>query len=113
MLKPGDLAPDFSLECAINGQLGKVSLARQPAELTVLFFYPRDFSFICPTEVAGFQARLTDFEKENARTIGISVDDAACHLRWASELGGISYALVGDPDGATAKAYGVFDDRNK
>jgi peroxiredoxin (alkyl hydroperoxide reductase subunit C) len=110
MLKPGDPAPPFDLSCAIGDKLGRLSLQSIRSEMVVLFFYPRDFSFICPTEVSGFQKARAAFEAERTSIAGISVDDAETHRRWARELGGISYPLLADEDGKVARAFGILDD---
>jgi len=113
MLKPGDPVPPFDLECALNGRTARCSLAKISSELVLIFFYPRDFSFICPTEVTGFNNALKDFVAEDTTIVGVSTDDVDSHLRWARELGGIGYPLLADPDGNLARAYGVFDDQKK
>ncbi len=113
MLKPGDPAPPFDLECAIDGRIARCSLAKISTELVLIFFYPRDFSFICPTEVAGFNKALQEFAAEDTAIVGVSIDEVDSHLRWARELGGIAYPLLADPDGSLAGAYGVFDDNQK
>ncbi len=112
MLKPGDPAPNFDLPCAIGDRIDRVSLRNIASDAVVLFFYPHDFSFICPTEVTGFEKALDDFRKENTTLIGMSVDDAETHRRWARELGGIGYALAADEGGKIARACGVFDERD-
>jgi peroxiredoxin (alkyl hydroperoxide reductase subunit C) len=111
MLKPGDIAPDFDLPAAVNGRAGRAGLARPPAQVIVLFFYPKDFSFICPTEVKGFQQHLTEFAAHDARIIGVSCDSVESHLEWVKELGGVEYPLVSDEGGKLANSYGVFDAR--
>jgi peroxiredoxin 2/4 len=113
MLKPGDPAPPFDLECALDGRIARCSLAKIPTELVLIFFYPRDFSFICPTEVTGFNNALNDFTAEHTAIVGVSIDNVDSHLRWARELGGVAYPLLADPDGGLARAYGIFDDTEK
>ncbi len=113
MLKPGDPAPPFDLDCAQNGRGGRSSLAKISSDLVLIFFYPRDFSFICPTEVTGFNKALKEFTAEETTIVGVSIDDVDSHLRWARDLGGIDYPLLADPDGNLARAYGVFDDQQK
>jgi|ERR1700683_2429107 len=83
MLGPGNTAPDFELPCAINGRASKIHLAELRSELTVIFFYPRDFSFICPTEVTGFNQALKSFEDAKCEVLGISGDSVESHLEWA------------------------------
>lgn len=111
MLKPGDPAPSFDLPCALDGKIAQLSLSKIASETIVLFFYPHDFSFICPTEVIGFNRAFNDFKAEDATVVGVSVDDAECHVRWARELGGIAIPLLADVGGTLARAYGVFDDK--
>ena len=113
MLKPGDPAPQFDLPCAFDGQISHLSLSGIRSEMIVLFFYPHDFSFICPTEVAGFHEAQPAFKAEHTSIVGVSIDDAETHRRWAQELGGLSYPLLTDEDGQLARAYGVLDDAEK
>jgi peroxiredoxin (alkyl hydroperoxide reductase subunit C) len=111
MLKPGDIAPDFDLPAAVNGKPDRVRLGRLSAEMVVLFFYPKDFSFICPTEVKGFQQHLAEFAALGVRIIGVSCDSVQTHLQWMRELGGIDYPLTADEGGKLASSYGVLDAR--
>ncbi|HVA81497.1 MAG TPA: redoxin domain-containing protein [Candidatus Binataceae bacterium] len=111
MLRPGDIAPPFDLPAATGAGLGRVALHALGDELIVLFFYPRDFSFICPTEVTGFNTSLEQFRAEKCAVIGASVDDAQSHQRWSAELGGLGLPLVADQGGTLASAYGVFDEK--
>jgi alkyl hydroperoxide reductase subunit AhpC len=113
MLRPGDNAPPFDLPAATGERIGRVALRALAEELIVLFFYPRDFSFICPTEVTGFNKDLALFRAEQTAVIGASVDDAESHRRWSRELGGIEIPLLADIGGRTASAYGVFDERER
>jgi peroxiredoxin (alkyl hydroperoxide reductase subunit C) len=110
MLKPGDAAPPFDLPCAFDGRVSHLALAGLQSEWVVLFFYPHDFSFICPTEVAGFHQAQTAFKAEHASIVGVSIDDAETHRRWALELGGLSYPLLSDAGAQIAHEYGVFDE---
>jgi peroxiredoxin (alkyl hydroperoxide reductase subunit C) len=111
MLKPGDTAPDFDLPAAVGGKSERISLARQKDELVVLFFYPKDFSFVCPTEITGFQRMRGDFAAEKTSIIGVSCDSVQTHLEWMHELGGIDYPLVSDAGGALARSYGALNER--
>jgi peroxiredoxin 2/4 len=110
MLKPGDPAPRFDLPCALDDKLTRLTLASIRSEMVVLFFYPHDFSFICPTEVIGFHKAQADFKTEQTSIVGISVDDAETHRRWARELGGVGYPLLADEGGKVARAFGILDE---
>lgn len=113
MLKPGDAAPPFDLPCAFDDRISHVSLEGIRSEMVVMFFYPHDFSFVCPTEVVGFHKAQPAFKEEHTSIVAISVDDPESHRRWARELGGISYPLLADEGGALARTYGVFDENEK
>ncbi len=113
MLKPGDPAPPFDLPCAVDGKITRLKLSAIGAEMIVLFFYPRDFSFICPTEVVGFNQMMKDFAAEKTDVIAVSVDSAQSHLEWARELGGVGFPMLADEDGKLARAFGVFDEAEK
>jgi peroxiredoxin 2/4 len=113
MLKPGDVAPPFELPCAFEDRISRLSLRAVRSEMVVLFFYPRDFSFICPTEVIGFHKQQPAFAAEQASLLGVSVDDAETHRRWARELGGVCYPLLADEGAVVARAYGAFDEEEK
>src|SRR5260370_8033418 len=113
MLKPGDPAPPFNLECALDGRTARCSLATIPSELVLIFFYPRDFSFICPTEVTGFNRSLKEFAAEETAIVGVSIDNVDSHLRWARELGGIGYPILAHPHATLAPPYGAFAENEK
>ncbi len=113
MLKPGDPAPPIDLPAVTAGRESRISLGAIKAELVVLFFYPRDFSFICPTEVTGFHKALKQFRDEGTAVLGASVDSIDSHRRWAVELGGIDYPLLSDEGGKLARAFGIFDEKEQ
>jgi peroxiredoxin (alkyl hydroperoxide reductase subunit C) len=113
MLGPGDSAPDFELPCALEGRASTIRLRDLGSDLIAVFFYPRDFSFICPTEVTGFNQALKEFEQARCSVLGINGDSVDSHLKWAEELGGLEFPLLSDIDGKVARAYGVFDEKEK
>ena len=103
-------APPFALEGVLGGRVQTFSLKDFRGRWLVLFFYPADFTFVCPTEIRGFQNRLRDFEACGCDVLAISVDDVPSHQAWAEELGGISFPLVSDPTRDTCRRYGVLND---
>ncbi len=113
MLGPGDTAPDFELPCAIDRRASTLRLRDLRTELVAAFFYPRDFSFICPTEVTGFNQALQPFKDAGCSVLGISGDSVESHIKWAAELGGIGYPLLSDADGKVARAFGIYDEKEK
>jgi alkyl hydroperoxide reductase subunit AhpC len=108
MARIGEQAPDFSLKGIRQGRISDYSLPK--GRWLVLFFYPADFTFICPTEVTGFSKMAREFGSEDAEIFGISVDSLDSHRKWAEELGGLSYPLLSDAEKKVSRAYGVLDE---
>jgi len=102
-------APLFTLEGAHDGRARRVSLSEFRNRWVVLFFYPADFTFVCPTEVVGFGRRLSEFEALNAQVLGVSVDDVETHRAWAAELGGVAFPLLSDTKREVCQAYQVLN----
>lgn len=111
--KPG---PRFALTCvsAENTTPRPVSLSDYAGRWLVLIFYPRDFSFVCPTELTSFSAHLADFAERDCKLLGISVDTIEMHREWLTTppseggLGPLRFPLASDPQGDAAKDYGVW-----
>ena len=84
-------------------------------QYVVLFFYPADWTFVCPTEIHAFSDRVQEFKDLDCQVIGVSVDTANSHLAWAQTprnkggLGGCTFPLLGDVHKATSNAYGVVN----
>ncbi len=112
LLRIGDRAPDFKVRGILGGQVGEYSLATFKNKWLVLFFYPADFTFICPTEVTGFSKTAKEFAAESAAVVGVSVDSIDSHRSWAEELGGLQYPLLSDEDKTLSGAYGVLDEQD-
>lgn len=111
MLRVGDHTPDFTLPGFFQGKVSDYSNKNYQGKWLVLFFYPADFTFICPTEVVGFSQRVKEFSAENGEILGVSVDSVASHRSWAEELGGIDYPLLSDEEKKVTRAYGVLDEK--
>jgi alkyl hydroperoxide reductase subunit AhpC len=110
-LRIGDQAPDFKIKGILKGQVADYSLSTIHGKWLVLFFYPADFTFICPTEVTGFSKLAKDFTAEGAAILGASVDSIDSHRSWAEELGGLDYPLLSDESKTLSRAYGVLDEK--
>jgi len=110
-LRVGDRAPSFKVKGVLQGRVAEYALSAYGGKWVVLFFYPADFTFICPTEVAGFSKLAEDFAAENAAILGVSVDSLDSHRSWAEELGGLNYPLLSDVDKELSRAYGVLDEK--
>jgi alkyl hydroperoxide reductase subunit AhpC len=94
----GKKAPDFTAEAVVgDGEFKKVSLSDYKGKWVVLFFYPADFTFICPTEITEFSKRDSEFKEANAQVIGVSTDSKHSHKAWIKgELGKLNHPLVAD-----------------
>lgn len=113
----GKAAPEFELEAVLpNKEFGRVSLAEnmKNGKWTVLFFYPMDFTFVCPTEITAFSDRYNDFKSLNAEVIGVSTDTIYTHRAWINTprsengLGTLNYPLAADTNHKASRAYGVL-----
>jgi peroxiredoxin 2/4 len=111
LLRVGDKAPEFSLPGVFHNKVADYRLAAYAGRWLVLFFYPADFTFICPTEVMGFSKLADDFAREDAAILGVSVDPIESHRAWVEELGGVEYPLLSDESKALSRSYGVLDER--
>lgn len=107
-------APAFTLDAVVKQEFKKVSLADYRGKWVVLFFYPGDFTFVCPTEIKGFNKVLGEFRQINAEVLAMSVDSKYSHLAWikSGALDTLDYPLVSDFSKQTARAYGVLDETN-
>lgn len=108
-------APDFKLEGVVGTEPGKefkqLALKDFKDKWLVLFFYPADFTFVCPTEIKGFSDSVDSFTKLNAEVAAVSTDSKWSHLAWIKrgDLGNLRYPLLADFNKETARAYGVLD----
>jgi len=104
----GQKAPDFSMEGVYNGKFKNVKLSDFKGKWVVMFFYPLDFTFICPTEITQFSKKHAAFEKLNSRVLGISVDSVHSHKAWLKELGDLKFPLLSDITKKVSYDYGVL-----
>ena len=106
----GQPAPEFALKGAKDGEFVDVKLSDYRGKWVVLFFYPLDFTFVCPTEIQGFAKHNGDFEDLGAVVLGASTDSEHSHKAWIErDFGGsLPFPLLSDMKGETADAYGVL-----
>ena len=112
----GHQAPDFSAQAVINGNqiVSNFSLSQFKGQNVLLFFYPLDFTFVCPTELHAFQEQLEEFEKRNTQVIGCSVDSVYSHYAWLNTpksqggIQGVDYPLISDLNKQISRSYGVL-----
>lgn len=108
-------APDFTAQAVMpDNSFAELKLSSYRGKYVVLFFYPLDFTFVCPSEIIAFDAALAKFEKKNAQVIGVSIDSHYTHLAWKNTprnqggIGPIKYPLVADLDKSISRKYGVL-----
>jgi alkyl hydroperoxide reductase subunit AhpC len=109
-------APNFSATAVVNEEFKTVQLSDYRGKYVVLFFYPLDFTFVCPTEIIAFSDRVEEFQKRGCEVVGVSVDSQFSHLAWIKMprteggLGGLKYPLVADLTKKISCDYGVLLD---
>jgi len=107
-------APEFAGSAVIGTEFKDIKLSDYKGKWVVLFFYPLDFTFVCPTEIVAFNDRLDEFKKINTEVIGASVDSKFSHLAWNNMardkggLGGVKYPLLADITKNVSRDYGVL-----
>lgn len=111
----GKKAPEFTAKAAQEGRIVEnFTLSSFRGQYVVLFFYPLDFTFVCPTELHAFQDRRNEFRKRNAQVIGCSVDSAYSHLAWLNTpkskggIQGVDYPIISDINKTISKDYDVL-----
>lgn len=112
----GKEAPDFDCKAVVNGSeiVNSFKLSSYRGQYVVLFFYPKDFTFVCPTELHAFQEKLAEFESRGVQLIAVSVDSEYSHFAWLNtpkEKGGIegvTYPIVADFKKEISRAYDVL-----
>ncbi len=114
----GGPAPPFALEATDGVQRRLVTLEEHAGRWLMVLFYPRDFTFVCPTELTAFSAEIDEFTRRRCSIVGVSVDPVERHEEWLRTpaedggLGPLHFPLASDPDGAAARAYGVFIEKD-
>jgi peroxiredoxin (alkyl hydroperoxide reductase subunit C) len=110
----GKKAPEFKATAAIAGDFKEISLSDLRGKHVVLFFYPLDFTFVCPTELHAFQEKLEQFREMNTEVIGCSVDSQFSHNAWLKTpvaeggIQGVKYPLLADINKTIARDYDVL-----
>jgi len=108
-LRVGALAPNLELKGAVaGGVVNDYNLLELRGRWVVLFFYPQDFSIVCPTEVKEFSERFDEFDMVDAVVMGISTDTIESHVKWLKTLGNIRYPLLADSEHIASKNYRTF-----
>lgn len=110
----GKKAPDFTATAVYgDNEIRELTLSSFQGKYVVLFFYPLDFTFVCPSELIAFNHRLEEFRRRNVEVIGCSIDSQFTHLAWKNTpvdkggIGQVGYPLVADINHAICQAYDV------
>ncbi len=117
-LRVGQPAPDFSATAVEDQEFKNVKLSDYRGQYVVLFFYPLDFTFVCPTEITSFSDRAQEFKDLNTQVMGVSVDSEFSHLAWIQTerknggVGDLNIPLVSDIKKEISSAYNVLDPDN-
>ena len=108
-------APDFTTSGVMpDGSVKDVSLSDYKGKYLVLFFYPKDFTYVWPSELIAFDHRVGEFEKRDAQVLGVSIDDAESHVNWRNTpvekggIGSIKYPLLCDESRELTKAFDLL-----
>jgi len=110
----GKPAPDFDTMSVVDGEFKSVKLADYKGKYVVLFFWPRDFTFVCPTEIIAFSDRADEFRKIGCEVLGISTDSHFTHFAWTQQprkeggIGSMNIPLLADPSHKITREYGVL-----
>jgi len=115
----GRQAPEFDLEAVVDGGkfIDSCKLSDYRGKYVVLFFYPLDFTFVCPTELHAFQSRLEEFSHKNVAVLGCSVDSKFSHHAWLNTprsqggIQGVTFPLLSDINKEASKAYDVLAEK--
>lgn len=111
-------APNFKATAVVGGQFKEVSLSDYSGKYVVLFFYPLDFTFVCPTEIIAFSDRSEEFSKINTALIACSTDSEYSHLAWINTprkqggLGEMKIPILADKSMQISRDYGVLDEES-
>lgn len=108
-------APNFQAQAVMpDGSFKEVSLTDYRGQYVLLFFYPLDFTFVCPTEIIAFSDRVKDFAAANVQVLGVSIDSQYTHLAWRNTprseggIGKIEYPLIADLNKSISQAFDVL-----
>ena len=106
-------APDFKAQAYDNGEFREISLSEFKGQKVVLFFYPLDFTFVCPTEIIAHDKRIDEFKKRGVEVVCVSIDSQFSHFSWRNTpvekggIGSIGYPMVADVKHEITQAYGI------
>ena len=110
-LKIGSAAPSFGAEAFHNNKIENVKLEDYKGKWVILFFYPADFTFICPTELGDLADKYEEFQKMNCEILSVSTDTTFVHKAWhdnSETIKKIKFPMIADPTGRICRDYGTY-----
>jgi alkyl hydroperoxide reductase subunit AhpC len=113
-IQVGQPAPDFTAKAVVDGQFEDIKLSSYRGKNIVLFFWPLDFTFVCPTEIVAFSEAAPKFAERNTVVLGVSIDSQFVHLAWQKTpraeggLGKVNFPMVADTTHQISRDYGVL-----
>lgn len=112
-------APDFTAQAVLpSSEIADLTLSTFRGKYVVLFFYPLDFTFVCPSEILAFNEKIAEFQARNTEVIGVSVDSVYSHFAWRQTardqggIGDIKFPLVADLDKSITRNFGILLDES-
>ncbi len=113
MVKLNEKAPEFKAQALVNNEFKEVGLEDYKGKFVVLFFYPADFTFVCPTELEDMADNYSKLQEMGVEVLSVSTDTHFVHLAWHNEspsIGKIKFPMIADPTHEISKAYDVLRD---
>src|SRR3990167_566412 len=109
-LRVSDTLPPLKAEALFpDGKFGPLELAKFKGKWLVVFFYPLDFTFVCPTEIRGFNEHFEEFKKVGAEVVAVSTDSVYSHKAWVENgLGQVKFPMIGDTNHSVSDGFGVL-----
>ena len=111
MIKINETVADFQVTAYQKGEFHPIRLSDYRGKWVVVFFYPADFTFVCPTELGDMADHYAEFQKEGAEILSVSTDTHFTHLAWhesSPTIKKIQYPMLADPSGAVCREFGVY-----
>lgn len=107
----GKIVPDFELDTYLNDKIEKKKISSYRGKWLILFFYPGDFTFVCPTELSELAAAYAKFQEIGAEIVSVSCDSVFSHKAWhdsSPTIKEVKYPMAADPSGALSRALGIY-----
>src|SRR3989338_5685615 len=111
MIRINEDIPDFSAKAFHENKVKEIKLSNYKGKWVVVFFYPADFTFVCPTELEEMAGRYEEFKKEGAEVLSVSTDTVFVHKAWhdnSPAIKKVMFPMVADPTGELSKMFGTY-----